>query len=644
MKKIIIILSLLLLNISWVNSQEIITQLSTNAQLTDHYRAKNKLKASSISLRLPFIDDFSNYTLYPDSNLWMDNYVFVNTEFAMFPPTIGIATFDALNDSGLIYPSAMASQFAADTLTSHPIRLDSLFLPSVKSLKISDSLYFSFFFQPGGGRGNIWERLGDAPEPGDSLVLEFYSPLLQTWNHIWSTKGMPLDSIYLKTNRYFKYVIIPVKDSVNYYKDGFQFRFRNYCSLGNSTSPSMLGNCDQWNIDYVYLGVNRSIHDTVFRDLTFVEKAPSFLKKYQAMPANQFQLSDLKDNLTMLLSNIDASAHPSKYRYEIRNQNNVLLWTEDRGFENISSFWTSGYQSSTVHSNPPVSYNFSPPLGFKSWFEICHIFKEGVSQDMRPENDTNRFIQHFEDYYAYDDGTAENGYGLTPAGSMLAYKFTLHQADTLVAVEMFFNATLNNANQRYFNLTVWNDNGAGKPGDTIYQSNLIMPVFENAVNKYHSYLLDRKLNVSGSIYVGWTQTTDDNLNLGFDRNTASQDNIFFNSLGYWETSFTKGSLMIRPVFGSEYLGVNEIEKLSIAFDLFPNPLNEGLLNITLQSNKLYNEKDCYLQFFNSIGAKVYASEFRSTVDISHLQNGIYLIAVSNSKTRQQQFKKLIIAR
>ncbi|MFZ4740535.1 MAG: T9SS type A sorting domain-containing protein [Bacteroidales bacterium] len=645
MKKIFIILSLIFLNVSWIYSQEIITQLSTNQQISCQSRFKTKLKSSNIPLKLPFIEDFSNYSGFPDSSFWMDNYVFVNTQFAIYPPTIGVATFDALNDSGVIYPFAMASQFSADTLTSRPIRLDTIFQPLLKALSISDSLYFSFYFQPAGGRGNAWERLGDAPESEDSLVLEFYNPLLQSWNNVWSSKGMPLDSIYLKTNRYFKYVNIPVTDSANYYKNGFQFRFRNYCSLGSNPSPSMISNCDQWNIDYVYLGVNRTKVDTAFLDITFIEKAPSFLKKYQAMPANQFQTSDLKDSLTILLSNLDEIGHSTKYKYEVRDKNNALLHTEDRGFENINSFWTSGYQPLAVHKRPPVNYNFTPVIGGnKSSYEIRHIFKEGVSQDIRPQNDTNRFIQRFEDYFAYDDGTAENGYGLTPAGAMLAYKFTLHQPDTLVAVELFFNPTYNSANEQYFYITVWNDNGAGLPGDTIYQGSLVMPVFETGINKFHSYILDRQLKIAGTFYVGWTQTTDDNLNIGFDRNTSSQDNIFYNSFGIWESSFKKGSLMIRPVFGTEYLSVNELEKQSIVFDVFPNPLRNETLNLKLQSNGIDYEKDYNLQLFNVLGKMVYQSEFKTAIDVSHLQNGVYLITVRNIKTKQQQIKKLIIAR
>ncbi len=643
MKKIVLIISLVLINISWIYSQEIITQLSKNPFLAGQHRAKTILKSTSPALHLPFIDDFSNYTLYPDSNLWMDNYVYINTQFALFPPTIGVATFDALNENGVIYPTALSSQFPADTLTSRPIRLDSIFQPTLKALKLSDSLYFSFYFQPGGGRGNAWERLGDAPEAEDSLVLEFYNPVQQTWNHVWASKGMPLDSIYLKTNRYFKYVIIPVKDSVNYYKNGFQFRFRNYCSLGNSSSPSLKSNCDQWNIDYVYLGANRTINDTAFRDLTFVEKAPSFLTKYQAMPAHQFQITDVKDNLLILLSNIDGIAHSSNYKYEILDQNNTLLWTENRGFENISSFWTNGYQTAPVHANPPVTYKFPTAVGNESWFEIRHIFKEGVSQDIRPENDTNRFVQNFADYYAYDDGTAENGYGLTPAGSMLAYKFAMHHPDTLVAVQMFFNPTYMNSNQQYFNLTVWNDYG-GHPGDTIYQSNLLYPIFEDGINNFHSYILDRQIKVNATFYVGWTQTTDDNLNIGFDRNTASQGNIFYNSYGTWDTSFVKGSLMIRPVLGTAYLGVNELVKETLNFDVFPNPLRGGSLNFSLKSNSLLNEKEYNLQLFNILGKQVFQSEFKNTIDVGQLENGVYLITLINHKNKQQQVKKLIIAR
>jgi len=337
MKKSVLFIILLFV-ISSVYSQEIITTLKVNPVLVNkkHTQHKRTNKSLQAALKLPFVDDFSNYTGYPDSNLWADDYVFINQQFALFPPTLGVATFDALDPNGFMYSWSTTFAFPADTLTSQPIRLDSIFQPIYKAIRPSDSLYLSFYFQPGGGRGPMWTRIGNAPDPEDSLLLEFYSPSLQQWNEVWSTQGMPLDSIYLTDSLYFKYVLIPITDSASYYSNGFQFRFRNFCSLGTLSNPSWASNCDEWNIDYVYLGVNRSMNDTVLNDLTFVEAAPSFLKNYQAMPAEQFKSTDLKDSLYMVLSNIDDTIHPSYYRYEIRDASGNLVHTEDRGEENSS--------------------------------------------------------------------------------------------------------------------------------------------------------------------------------------------------------------------------------------------------------------------------------------------------------------------
>ena len=90
----------------------------------------------------------------------------------MIPPSIGVVTLDALDENGLIYTHAETQPFGADTLTSNPIKLD--------CYNISDSLYFSFYYQPGGASRSYppveWERIGDHPETDDSLVLEFGYP------------------------------------------------------------------------------------------------------------------------------------------------------------------------------------------------------------------------------------------------------------------------------------------------------------------------------------------------------------------------------------------------------------------------------------------------------------------------------------
>ena len=70
-------------------------------------------------------------------------------------------------------------------------------------------------------------------------------------------------------------------------------------------------------------------------------------------------------------------------------------------------------------------------------------------------------------YYAYDDGIPELGYGVSNAGGMFAVRFDISDYDTIQGVQLLFNHTLNDANDKYFDIMVWKDEN-GKPGDTIF--------------------------------------------------------------------------------------------------------------------------------------------------------------------------------
>ena len=85
-------------------------------------------------INLPFFDDFKQKGVFPDTSRWMDNNVFINTDFPVFPPSWGAATFDAIDAKGDIYGDANPLQFLSDVLTSKPIRLDSIFLPCIAKL------------------------------------------------------------------------------------------------------------------------------------------------------------------------------------------------------------------------------------------------------------------------------------------------------------------------------------------------------------------------------------------------------------------------------------------------------------------------------------------------------------------------------
>jgi hypothetical protein len=103
-----------------------------------------------------FLDDFSYEGPYPDSNKWLNDYVFINRTMPISPPTIGAATFDGVNAGGYPYNflASSSSTGRADTLTSKPIDLN---FPG------DSSVYFSFFYQAQ-GRGNF-------PDPADSIIL-----------------------------------------------------------------------------------------------------------------------------------------------------------------------------------------------------------------------------------------------------------------------------------------------------------------------------------------------------------------------------------------------------------------------------------------------------------------------------------------
>lgn len=697
MNKKVLFLLLITIQTTFMFGQEIISGLQRNPQIQKQNNAFIKNITIDYSpVKIPFIDDFSNYTVFPNNVLWIDNYVFVNNTYSVNPPTVGVATFDALNQYGAIHSTAQSTSFNADTLTSRPIRLDTLFSPVYRPITLADSIYFSFYYQPGGSIGQPWEMFGDKPELSDSLVLEFgyrtgniifdhyikepqevatyllpgdsienhcypgqYIHVEQTyvpydtiwvpcdsvlkpemvWENVWYSTGLTLQQMLTNTGKYFNYVLIPITNEL-YLNPGFQFRFRNYTSLGNNSLPGWLGNVDQWNIDYVKLDITRSYQDTILKDVAFVNSAPSVLKSYQSMPWNQikgFQSSELKDSITMQLTNLDVITKNTSYVYVAETSSGSSIYDYDGGSFNLEPYATSGYQTYQPHARPPIKFTFPEDLNDSAEFIITNIHKEAGLGDKRAENDTVRFVQRFYNYFAYDDGTPENGYGLSVNGGKLAYRFKLNTPDTIRAIQMFFNQTFDQSNQQDFWLTIWN-NSNGKPGSVIYEEPLVLPMFEDSINEFHTYKLENPLYVSGTFYVGWRQTTEHNLNLGFDRNNNSSSNIFYNTDGTWANTLYTGSLMIRPLLGKQFsmVGIEDINS-TIDVQIFPNPNNGNVLNLTYPESI---SKNSVVTIYDITGRIVLTEQISPIISVSILQNGIYLLEIKSDNTKIS--KRLII--
>lgn len=635
MRTILTLTALLLLGPLF--SQEILTGLQFNPVVSEKAAAQAlflKSGQDTLPMTLPFFDDFRNAAVFPSEERWIDREAFVNTDFPLFPINIGAATLDAINDTGNMYPHAIPgpSTFPADHLTSRYIRLDSVFLPSPNALTPADSVWLSFWYQPQGR--------GKPPQAADSLLLQFLVepahdsitptdtiPVPDLWATVWKTKGMSLDTFYLQKNRYFDRVMIPVTDSARFFKKTFRFRFMNYVSLASNAEPSWQSNCDQWNIDEVYLDAGRTWTDTIRPEITFIERPPNMLRQYASMPYLQYCDNPgdaVTDTIDVLISNRDVTNHNSSYQYTLTQPGGAFNKTYNGGTTVLKPFYNFGYSTYIPFAHPPVPYLFPLGTSDSASFLITHRVQ---AEDGSGYGDTISSMLNFFNYYAYDDGTPEAGYGLTPTGSMLACRFTISKPDTLRAIQIYFNRTLSKANVQFFYLRVWNDNN-GKPGDIVADT-LMYTRFADSLNKFVTYHLSPAVKVQGTFYVGMEQTTDDNLNIGFDRYNNSQTNIFYNSTAEWFTSAYSGSLMIRPVIGEPIpLGIPAVREPLPRVTVYPNPVREGRFRIS--SPEINVTSGHYTVVVTDLsGRRVFEAYASETVVTTGLTSGFYILTLTD---------------
>lgn len=596
----------------------------------------------TLVLELPFFDDFADYEGMPSSKLWLPSQAFVNKDYAPEAPTVGMATLDALDANGNLYPHASTNLFAADTLTSQIIRLDSLTGTYQRRLQPSDSVSISFFYIPGGWYGNPWELVGDAPSTEDSLFLEFYDANEEQWIKVWGVAGTDADTAGIRSHWPWKFAYVKIDDQ-RYFNKKFQFRFHNYASLDPNPKTGIAGNCDQWNIDYVYINTNRTAADSCFRDIAFVEKAPSMLQRYTAMPAKQFASTDMAQNVEMKIVNRYNQTLASTYSYTIHSSDGQQLSSYDGGYENILAFFPKGtYQTSSLHCNPPVNFTF-PVNGESTSFTITHVVREGVGGDNRSGNDTVRYTQVFDNYYAYDDGVPENGYGLTAPGSKvwLACLYSMRVSDTLTAMDLYFNRTRNNENGGIqFSICVWSCQN-GLPSTLIYKDAVKMTPSFDGMNQYHRYPLSTPVVVDDSVFIGFEQYSNDFINLGFDRSTDARRYTYYRTSGDWMQSILKGSVMMRPVFGANaVVGLNGPTPSVLKAVAYPNPA-------TNRVNILCDEADKSLlrvTLTDLKGVSLIDTHYSESLDLGTIPNGIYILRINNTATGQQSIQKLIIKR
>lgn len=578
-------------------------------------------------LTLPFFDDFSYDSKYPDPQRWTDKNVFVNTTMAIDPPSIGVATFDGLNSNGTPYGTGFGR---ADYLTSAYLDLS--------DIPANDRVYLSYFLQ---ARGNTYNH-----QLRDSIELEFKTKE-GMWEKIASYKGInpAFPSTYVDTFKLYFVTLDP-----KYLYKGFQFRFVNY--------NYRLGVYSTWHLDYVKMIANQ-VPSPNLRDIAFMSVPNKILKRYSAIPYKQ-----LAGHETDELANTT----------EIQLYNHFLQEAEDIDLTHlIIEELTTGTAildkpliiDGPEQKNPKVGINrFSNPFNpaqIKTYLasvpsaDLPLIFRTTYSyfQDQEPPylELNNRVQAEAEVGYvlAYDDGSAELNIAAEANNSVksqIAVKYHLNVGDTLRAVQFHFPRLFDDVSKQLFNIKVWIGELKEEP-DYYYQ--LQRPIYADAIfdtlQGFTTYPLVNDLTHEptplyippGDFYIGWQQFTVSSagqfIPVGFDRNYEGGENLtYYKSTGDWKSlselsasPLLKGIPMVRAKFQNALL-TSATAKLASpnSISVYPNP-SGGILFI---ESRLEMPAGSVYHIIDATGRRVGSGTFTRQIEVGSLSDGIYFLSVT----------------
>lgn len=584
-----------------------------SVKLNKQYQLQQQQQRGT-ALSLPFFDDFYQAGAYPEASRWADNFVFVNPSFPSDPVSIGVATFDGLDETGSAYNDLPTASGFADKLTSQPIDLSGLTKDS--------SVFLSFYYQAGG--------IGEMPELNqDYLTVEFLRPD-SVWIKMWQFTP---DSV-----RPFKQVFIAVDTPFLY--DQFQFRFY---AIGN-----LAGMNDVWHVDYVKLDKHRdSSVESNIKEMAFQYPAQSLLDPFYSIPYNQYDTLDLRDTVRVFVRNnfINPTTDiVDDYEATLLNDGSTLAT-----FSGPSRDYGPDTRNEIAYPefNIPAATYAGDTLTVQVKYNFVVSAEAGSAPGVLANNTIYR-NQLFSNFMAYDDGSPERGYWVTGVdGYKLAVKYSLRHADTLQAVKMQFTPVQSNINQALFSVVVWKAITLGTATDeVIYQedfltiSDLVQEYGYDTINGYFYYNFkedyvkdgtDFPLFMTDSFYVGLLVTNRNSLTVGFDRNNdASAYNFYYDGIRWYQSGFS-GGMIIDPILGKrlpDYLTPVIQHQHDYKVQIYPNPVRDHLYLSGVREN---SRVDIY-----DLGGRVLKSfEVNNDrlIGVSELPAGTYVLSITDTKTR-----------
>ena len=554
------------------------------------------------SVTIPFFDDFSQAkSPNPDSRLWINGGVSINNSFPVNQPTMFVATFDGRSSAGLPYDYVNQLAYGqTDTLTSRPIQL-ATFQPS-------DSLYLSFFWEARG--------LGDLPDDDDTLVVSFRNKR-NIWIPVWKQRGNITDNN-------FRQQLLAIKDT-SFLHNNFQFRFE--------TKGRQSGAFDTWHVDYVYLNKNRSQKDITSKDIACRKFTSSYLKRYSAMPLRQYLVNpaaEVNDTLRAEIYNLQEFGNFTPYRWKISDTLSKTIYYDAPAatFGNLAPRVTGVRE---LKLQPVTNFPLNKAV-LKFQFKIS---TSDAQQPLLPGydlsvNDSISTYTILDNFYAYDDGTAEIGADFDQNLGKASVQYILSKPDTVGAVRFNFSPYFKDIAGQFFILQILASD-KGKPGKMLHQQS-IKATYGDGINGFTEYPLDISIAVKDTFYVAWSKINEDGIAIGVDKNTPQFANrIYYNNGSEWIQNTTlKGSLMVRPVMGAKKNAngqpdiVTSTEEPSEQLIVYPNPTT-GLLKWNLSYIK-------YVKIFDMAGREVLSKTVDGQeLNIENLPESTYLVNFSDGK-------------
>ena len=577
---------------------------------------KNTQVCPTISLTLPFFEDFSNNEngVFPTCDKWQDNHAFVNQTMAFNPPSFGTATLDGINADGRPYDTIADPNIAsaADTLTSQLIDLS--------SYNSFDNLIFSFFYQAQG--------LADRPEINDSLIIEFRDTA-NNWITIQRFSGISNQVSQLDTldfNQSFT-----ILDDPAFFHTNFQFRFRNKASI--------CGNNDHWHLDHIYLDENRT--DTVapvyYSDICYTKAPVSAFKKYTAIPWQHFSTDLWNDTLSMRTFNHSNQSGALDRTYIIEDTadlGNPIITVSTPSFNYLPSpNFRDSYDTILNTSNFGL-LNLSGPTQLRSKYVIDNptAFQ---NSSLYQNSDTAYTYTTLDNYFAYDDGVPEMRAFLQGVGTQLAVEFNTTVDDTLRGIYFHLPYYINrNAQQDFINVKVWLNN----LNNEVYSKDILRLRYVGGFGGYYYVPLTDfdgiatplSISANSTFYVGWQQSSTTPVPVGIDRSVDRDDKTYVKVGGNpWTNADINCAVMIRPLLSNDpnpaIIGTEQVQNQKIKLNLFPNP-SQGIINLLCDECSQLNEYS--ISIYNSLGQEVYQSKtFVNQIDLTELTKGIYFLSM-----------------